>query len=86
MSKYDTYDLAETVAIKLKSAGYTFHRSDNSAEDDVEHDDDDEVQHWFCWSDGLHEMQLGPKQDNELAALADAFDHYFDMTVRFTRP
>ena len=78
MSKYDTYDLAEIVANKLKAAGYTFHSQGDPA--------DGEVQHWFCWFDGQHEMLLGPKQGNDLAALADALDHYFDMTVRFTRP
>jgi len=84
MSKFDTYDLAQIVHEKLEAAGYQLHGAGVPL-----HLQPPgcviEPTYWFTWEGSDGSVYRSEQQESELAALADAFDHYFALTVDFAR-
>jgi hypothetical protein len=84
MSKFDTHDFVNIVTQKLADAGYRFYMVGVP----------ERLQppgvllspsYHFRWQGDAGVEEVSEFRDSELACLADAFDHYFALTIDFAR-
>lgn len=65
-------DIVDRMEVLLASAGYTFH----DGPDDIPFGDQQQ-RHWFCWTDGKCDVEVGEDCTNGLEAIASAMEHWF---------
>lgn len=73
MSELSGWDVADHLVTLLEEVGYSFHSGDDGSLPTPKLDE----KHWWCWSDGKCNVEIGESQDSPLAALMDAADHWF---------